>query len=208
MAASLSFGQTAFFGLAGYTYGILTHQFRRDLRLHARWRSCSPWLYRRAVRRGARLFPDLRPDQRRLPRHRHALGDAGVRSASWPRPPGRNGGSARARLNGYNGMTGMPPLTIPWFDGDIVLFPDVAALLLRCLALLVAGLSRPAHAGELAVRQRAGGDPREPGARRDAGLRHPQIPARRLRHRQRAGRAERRRSTPPGASTSRRPAWA
>ena len=24
-----------------------------------------------------------------------------------------------ARLNGFNGMSGMPPLTIPWFGGDI-----------------------------------------------------------------------------------------
>ncbi|MHB0952122.1 MAG: branched-chain amino acid ABC transporter permease, partial [Allorhizobium sp.] len=30
-----------------------------------------------------------------------------------------------ARLNGFNGMGGMPSLTIPWFSGDIALFPDV-----------------------------------------------------------------------------------
>src|SRR5690606_9613298 len=30
-----------------------------------------------------------------------------------------------ARLNGYNGMTGMPPLTVPWFGGDIPLYADV-----------------------------------------------------------------------------------
>jgi urea transport system permease protein len=41
-----------------------------------------------------------------------------------------------ARLNGFNGMTGMPPLTIPWFGGDIVLFPDVQ-LYYVILALLV-----------------------------------------------------------------------
>ena len=27
-----------------------------------------------------------------------------------------------ARLNGFNGMSGMPPLTIPWFGGDILLY--------------------------------------------------------------------------------------
>ena len=31
-----------------------------------------------------------------------------------------------ARLNGFNGMSGMPGLTIPWFGGDIELYPDVA----------------------------------------------------------------------------------
>ena len=41
-----------------------------------------------------------------------------------------------ARLNGYNGMNGMPPLTLPWFGGDIVLFPDVE-LYYVVLALLV-----------------------------------------------------------------------
>src|SRR4030095_13592354 len=31
----------------------------------------------------------------------------------------------KARLNGFNGMSNMPPLTIPWPGGDLVLFPDV-----------------------------------------------------------------------------------
>ncbi len=39
---------------------------------------------------------------------------------------------------------------------------DGTSLYYLVLALLVLLLSRPAHAGELAVRQRAGGDPREP----------------------------------------------
>ena len=40
-------------------------------------------------------------------------------------------------------MSGMPPLTIPWFGGDIVLFPDVGALLSwcwRCWSLVYLGL--------------------------------------------------------------------
>ena len=41
-----------------------------------------------------------------------------------------------ARLNGYNGMSGMPPLTLPWFGGNIVLFPDIGLYYL-VLALLV-----------------------------------------------------------------------
>ena len=41
-----------------------------------------------------------------------------------------------ARLNGFNGMGGMPSLTIPWPGGDIALFPDVP-LYYVTLALLV-----------------------------------------------------------------------
>ncbi len=41
-----------------------------------------------------------------------------------------------ARLNGFNGMGGMPPLTVPWFGGEIALYPDVT-LYYVTLALLV-----------------------------------------------------------------------
>ena len=48
----------------------------------------------------------------------------------------------KARLNGFNGMSGMPPLTLPWFDGDIVLFPDVPLyyFVLVLLVLVYLGL--------------------------------------------------------------------
>jgi ABC-type branched-subunit amino acid transport system permease subunit len=41
-----------------------------------------------------------------------------------------------ARLNGFNGMSAMPPLTIPWPDGPIVLFADIG-LYYVVLGLLV-----------------------------------------------------------------------
>jgi branched-chain amino acid transport system permease protein len=41
-----------------------------------------------------------------------------------------------ARLNGFNGMSGMPSLTVPWPGGPIVLWPDVPLYYLT-LALLV-----------------------------------------------------------------------
>jgi branched-chain amino acid transport system permease protein len=41
-----------------------------------------------------------------------------------------------ARLNGFNGMSGMPPLTIPWPGGPIVLFADVG-LYYAVLGILV-----------------------------------------------------------------------
>jgi ABC-type branched-subunit amino acid transport system permease subunit len=47
-----------------------------------------------------------------------------------------------ARLNGFNGMSGMPPLTLPWFGGALVLFPDVGLyyLVLTLLVLTYLGL--------------------------------------------------------------------
>ena len=47
-----------------------------------------------------------------------------------------------ARLNGYNGMNGMPPLTLPWPGGDLVLFPDVELyyVVLGLLVLTYLGL--------------------------------------------------------------------
>ncbi|MEX2520357.1 MAG: ABC transporter permease [Paracoccaceae bacterium] len=46
-----------------------------------------------------------------------------------------------ARLNGFNGMLGMPPLSIPWFGGDIV-FLDSALyyLVIGLLAVVYIGL--------------------------------------------------------------------
>jgi branched-chain amino acid transport system permease protein len=47
-----------------------------------------------------------------------------------------------ARLNGFNGMSGMPPITIPWFDGNIPLFADIGLyyLILAILVLVYLGL--------------------------------------------------------------------
>jgi branched-chain amino acid transport system permease protein len=47
-----------------------------------------------------------------------------------------------ARLNGFNGMSGMPPLTIPWFGDDIALFPDTPLyyVLLGLLVVVYLGL--------------------------------------------------------------------
>jgi branched-chain amino acid transport system permease protein len=43
-----------------------------------------------------------------------------------------------ARLNGFNGMSGMPPLTIPWPGGDVPLYADIALYyVLLALVLLV-----------------------------------------------------------------------
>jgi branched-chain amino acid transport system permease protein len=97
----------------------------------------------------------------------------------------------RARLNGYNGMDAHPQPLDPVVRRRQDHVQGPGALLPRAGAA-GALLSRPAHPGELAVRQCAGGDPRESGACRAPGIRHPALSARRLRRRQHPRRAERR----------------
>ena len=76
---ALSFGQTAFFGIAGYAYGVITLNWGADYGLTL-WATLAAVALSALVRRSARLFPVLRPHQRRLPRHRDAGGDAGART--------------------------------------------------------------------------------------------------------------------------------
>ena len=47
-----------------------------------------------------------------------------------------------ARLNGFNGMSGMPPLTLPWFGDDIALYPGPSLyyLLLGLVVICYLGL--------------------------------------------------------------------
>ena len=124
MAARCRFGQTAFFGLAGYAYGILTLNFGSGLRLHdpgggARRRGIGALFaavlgYFLFFGRISGVFLGIVTLSVTLVFERFMAQTAG--------PEWRIG---TARLNGFNGMSGMPPLTIPWFGGDIVLFPDV-----------------------------------------------------------------------------------
>ena len=87
-----------------------------------------------------------------------------------------------ARLNGFNGMSGMPPLTLPWFGGDIVLYPDILLyyLVLALVVLVYLGLRMLVNApfGNVLVAIRE-----NPERAEMLGLRRPQVPARGLRHR-------------------------
>jgi ABC-type branched-subunit amino acid transport system permease subunit len=131
---TLSFGQTAFFGLSGYTYGVLTLNFGAayGFTLVALLASlaCSAafaavlgyFLY---FGRIGGVFLGIVTLSVTLVFERFMAQTAGP---EWH--------IGVARLNGYNGMNGMPPLTLPWFGGNIVLFPDVGLYYL-VLALLV-----------------------------------------------------------------------
>lgn len=132
---TLSFGQTAFFGLSGYTYGVLTLNFGAaygftlisllaSLAVAAAFAAVLGYfLY---FGRISGVFLGIVTLSVTLVFERFMAQTAG--------PEWRIG---TARLNGYNGMNGMPPLTVPWFGGDIVLFPDVE-LYYVVLGLLIA----------------------------------------------------------------------
>ncbi len=131
---SLSFGQTAFFGIAGYGYGILTINFGAAhgftlvaLVLAVGFAALFAVLlgYFMFFGRIAGVFLGIVTLAVTLMLERFMAQTAGP---EWH--------VGVARLNGFNGMSGMPPLTIPWPDGDIVLFADIG-LYYFVLGLLV-----------------------------------------------------------------------
>jgi branched-chain amino acid transport system permease protein len=131
---SLSFGQTAFFGIAGYGYGILTINFGAAygftllaLLLAVGFAALFAVLlgYFMFFGRIAGVFLGIVTLAVTLMLERFMAQTAGP---EWH--------VGTARLNGFNGMSGMPPLTIPWPDGDIVLFADIG-LYYFVLGLLV-----------------------------------------------------------------------
>jgi len=131
---SLSFGQTAFFGIAGYGYGVLTINFGSAygftwiaLVLAVLLAALFAALlgYFMFFGRIAGVFLGIVTLAVTLMLERFMAQTAGP---EWH--------IGTARLNGFNGMSGMPPLTIPWFDEPIVLFADVG-LYYVVLAMLV-----------------------------------------------------------------------
>jgi branched-chain amino acid transport system permease protein len=131
---TLSFGQTAFFGLSGYAYGVITLNFgaANGLTLAALVLAlaCSALFaavlgYFLFFGRISGIFLGIVTLSVTLVFERFMAQTAGP---EWH--------IGKARLNGYNGMNGIPPLTLPWPGGDLVLFPDVE-LYYFVLALLV-----------------------------------------------------------------------
>ncbi len=122
-AGALSFGQTAFFGIAGYAYGVLTINFgdAHGLTLVSMLAAIAITALSAAVLgyflffgRISGVFLGIVTLSVTLVLERFMSQTAGP---EWH--------IGAARLNGFNGMGSMPSLTIPWPGGDIVLFPDV-----------------------------------------------------------------------------------
>lgn len=131
---SLSFGQTAFFGIAGYGYGVLTINFGSAygftllaLVIAVAIAALFAVLlgYFMFFGRIAGVFLGIVTLAVTLMLERFMAQTAG--------PEWRIGA---ARLNGFNGMSAMPPLTIPWPGEPIVLFADIGLYYL-VLGLLV-----------------------------------------------------------------------
>jgi branched-chain amino acid transport system permease protein len=132
---ALSFGQTAFFGISGYAYGILTLNFGADhgftliatvLAVAASALFAAFLGYFLFFGRISGVFLGIVTLSVTLVLERFMAQTAGP---EWH--------VGTARLNGFNGMSGMPPLTIPWpGDDDLVLSPDIP-LYYVVLALVV-----------------------------------------------------------------------
>lgn len=131
---ALSFGQTAFFGLAGYAYGVITLNVGAadGLTLLALVLAVLMAALLAAVigyflffGRISGVFLGIVTLSITLVFERFMAQTAGP---EWH--------IGVARLNGFNGMSGMPPLTLPWFGQDVALFADTP-LYLFVLALLV-----------------------------------------------------------------------
>lgn len=137
---SLSFGQTAFFGVAGYSYGILTINFGTAygfglvsvliaVAIAALFAAVLGYFL--FFGRISGLFLGIVTLSVTLALERFMAQTAGP---EWT--------VGSARLNGFNGMSGMPPLTLPWFGGQISLYPDIGLyyLVLGLLVVVYLGL--------------------------------------------------------------------
>ncbi|TBN44063.1 ABC transporter permease [Paracoccus subflavus] len=131
---SLSFGQTAFFGVAGYCYGVLTINLgdAYGLTLLSTLIAVGFSALFAAVLGYFLFFGRINGVFLGIV----SLSVTLVLERFMAQTAGPQWAIGSARLNGFNGMGGMPSLTIPWPGGSIVLFPDLPLYYLT-LALLV-----------------------------------------------------------------------
>ena len=139
---ALSFGQTAFFGLSGYVYGIVTINYGAayGLTIAATVLAVAAAALLAAVLGYFLFFGRISGVFLGIV----TLAVTLVFERFMARTAGPEWHVGSARLNGFNGMSGMPPLTIPWPGGGIALAPDIplyyvilALLLLTYLALRI-----------------------------------------------------------------------
>lgn len=137
---ALSFGQTAFFGLAGYAYGVLTINFGAAYGF--------TWIALMISVALGGLFAMLIGYFMFYGRIKGVfvgivtLSVTLVLETFMAQTAGPQWRIGEARLNGFNGMSGMPPLTIPWPGGDVLLYPGVGLyyVLLAMVVLCYLGL--------------------------------------------------------------------
>lgn len=131
---SLSFGQTAFFGIAGYSYGVLTINLgdAYGLTLFSLVMAVAISALFAAVLGYFLFFGRINGVFLGIV----SLSVTLVLERFMAQTAGPEWVIGKARLNGFNGMGAMPSLTIPWPGGNIVLYPDITLYYLT-LALLV-----------------------------------------------------------------------
>jgi branched-chain amino acid transport system permease protein len=136
----LSFGQTAFFGIAGYSYGVIA------INLGANYGYPVLALVSAVViAAAASLVLGYFMIYGRITGVFVGIVTLSVTlifATFLNQTAGPEWRIGRARLNGYNGMTRIPSLSIPWFDGDKVTFkgPALYYLVLALLVLCYLGL--------------------------------------------------------------------
>lgn len=146
-AGALSFGQTAFFGLAGYAYGVLTLNIGSAYGFTLIALLLSVGLaglfalvigYFMFYGRISGVFIGI-----------VTLSVTLVFETFMAQTAGPQWRIGSARLNGFNGMSGMPPLTIPWPGGELVLYPGPALyyVLLGLMVLCYLGLRMLLNSG-------------------------------------------------------------
>jgi branched-chain amino acid transport system permease protein len=136
----LSFGQTAFFGLAGYSYGVIAINLGANYGYPVLALVCALIIaaaaalvlgYFMIYGRITGVFVGI-----------VTLSVTLIFATFLNQTAGPEWRIGRARLNGYNGMTRIPSLSIPWFDGEKITFkgPALYYLVLTLLVLCYLGL--------------------------------------------------------------------
>jgi urea transport system permease protein len=135
----LSFGQTFFFGIAGYSYGVLAINFEGGTMTFAALGIAVALAALSALilgyfmiwgRVGGVFFGIV------------TLSATLVLAFFLGQTAGPEWRIGEARLNGFNGMKGMEPLNIPWFDDEILYFegPSLYYLAIGMIVLVYLGL--------------------------------------------------------------------
>lgn len=115
----LSFGQTAFFGLSGYCYGIFTLNYG-DTWFDS-WLGLGAGLVASVVAAALIGYMIFYGRIKGVFIGIVTLSVTLVLETFMSQTAGPQWAIGEARLNGYNGMGGMPPLTIPWPGGPLTL---------------------------------------------------------------------------------------
>src|ERR1700709_2858667 len=115
----LSFGQTAFFGLSGYTYGIVTINLGDGW--VCSWSGLLIGLVVSVIVAALLGYMIFYGKIKGVFIGIVTLSVTLVLETFMAQTAGPQWAIGEARLNGYNGMSGMPPLPLAWFGGPVTL---------------------------------------------------------------------------------------